>query len=89
MTNDIRKFINIVEEDPEKLRSAISKRVEKIPDEQDLTDILKFTNKYGIKKDVEKFTTLRNYKGIVSNVFLEALANANLTDAEIKKFLKS
>ncbi len=88
MTNDIRKFINIVEEDPEKLRSAISKRVEKIPDEQDLTDILKFTNKYGIKKDVEKFTTLRNYKGIVSNVFLEALANANLTDAEIKKFLK-
>jgi hypothetical protein len=33
MTNDIRKFINIVEEDPEKLRSAITKRVEKIPDE--------------------------------------------------------
>lgn len=77
-----------MDEDPQELRSEITKRVEKIPDEEDLTDILKFTNKYGIKKDVEKFTTLRNYKGIVSNIFLEALANANLTDDETKKFLK-
>ena len=88
MTNDLRKFINILDEDPEQIRAAIDKRVQKIPDEEDLTDILKFTNKYGIKKDVEKFTTLRNYKGLVASVFLQALANANLTDAEIKKFLK-
>lgn len=88
MTNDLRKFISIVDEDPQEIRSEITKRVAKIPDEGDLTDILKFTNKYGIKKDVEKFTTLRNYKGIVNNVFLEALANANLSDAEVKKFLK-
>lgn len=88
MTNDIRKLISIVDEDPQEIRSEISKRVSKIPDEDDLTDILKFTNKYGIKKDVEKFTTLRNYKGLVSNVFLESLANANLSDADVKKFLK-
>lgn len=88
MTNDLRKYINILGEDPEEIRAAIDKRVQKIPDEEDLTDILKFTNKYGIKKDVEKFTTLRNYKGLVASVFLQALANANLTDAEIKKFLK-
>ena len=88
MTNDLRKYINMLGEDPQELRAAIDKRVQKIPDEEDLTDILKFTNKYGIKKDVEKFTTLRNYKGMVSGVFLQSLANANLTDAEVKKFLK-
>lgn len=85
---NIRKFIDIISEGPEELKQEINKRVDKIPDEEDLTDILKFTNKYSIKKDVEKFTTLRNYKGLVSGVFLQALASANLTDADVKKFLK-
>jgi hypothetical protein len=85
---DIRKFIDIVAEDPADVRQAITKKVEKIPDESDLTDILKFTNKYSIKKDVEKFATVRDYKGLVSTIFLQALANAELSDAEVKKFLK-
>ena len=85
---DIRKFIDIVAEDPEDVRQAITKKVSKIPDEDDLTDILKFTNKYSIKKDVEKFATVRDYKGLVSSIFLQALANADLSDSEVKKFLK-
>ena len=85
---EIRKFIDIVAEDPADVRQAITKKVEKIPDEDDLTDILKFTNKYSIKKDVEKFATVRDYKGLVSSIFLQALANADLSDSEVKKFLK-
>lgn len=88
MTNDIRKFLSIVDEAPEDVRAEITKRVEKIPAEDDLVDILKFTNRYGIKKDVEKFAELRSYKGLVSNIFLQALADASLPPAEVKKFLK-
>jgi hypothetical protein len=52
-----------------------------------LVDVLKFTNKFALKKDVSAFTTLRNYKDLVANVFLQALANANLDEATVKKFL--
>lgn len=86
MTN-LRKFIDILSEDPQEIRHEIDKRVQKIPDESDLKDILKFTNKYSIKKDVEKFASVRDYKGLVSSIFLEALANANLSDKEIQQFL--
>ena len=77
-----------LEEAPEDVRQAIQQRVEKIPDETDLLDVLKYTRKYSLKKDVEKFTTLRDYKDTVSSVFLKALADAELPDAQIKKFLK-
>jgi hypothetical protein len=53
-----------------------------------LSDILKFTNRYGIKKDVDKFASLRQYKDMVSLVFLQALSDANIPDDEVKKFLK-
>jgi len=86
--NDIRKLINIVSENSDAVRAEINKKIKNIPDEEDLLNILKFTNKYGIKKDVEKFTTLRNYKNIVSSVFLQALADANLKPDDVKKFLK-
>ena len=76
-----------LEEAPAEVRDAIRQRIDKIPGEQDLVDVLKFTKKYTLKKDVEKFTTLRNYKDLVSSVFLQALANADLPDSQIKKFL--
>lgn len=85
--NTLRKLINILSEDPQELRQEIDKRVQKIPDESDLKDILKFTNKYSIKKDVEQFSSIRDYKGLVSSIFLEALANADFSDIEVKKFL--
>ena len=78
---------NILTEAPAEVRDAIRQRIDKIPGEQDLVDVLKFTKKYTLKKDVEKFTTLRNYKDLVSSVFLQALANADLPDSQIKKFL--
>jgi hypothetical protein len=77
-----------LEEDPEEVRSAIVQRVEKIPDEPDLLDVLKYTRKFSLKKDVEKFATLRDYKDVVSSVLLKALADVELPDAQIKKFLK-
>jgi len=86
--NDIRKLINIVSEDSDSVRAEINKKIKNIPDEEDLLNILKFTNKYGIKKDVETFTALRNYKNIVRSVFLQALADANLKPDDVKKFLK-
>lgn len=85
--NNLRKFINILSENPQEIRQAIDKRVQTIPDEGDLKDILKFTNKYSIKKDVEQFSSIRDYKGLVSSIFLEALANADFSDADVKKFL--
>jgi hypothetical protein len=77
-----------LDEAPDDVRQAIQQRVEKIPDETDLLDVLKYTRKYSLKKDVEKFTTLRDYKDTVSSVFLKALADAELPDTQIKKFLK-
>ena len=70
------------------LRQKIEKKVEKIPAVQDLNSILKFTNKYSIKKDVEGFASLRQYKRFVSDVFLQSLADANISDADTKKFIK-
>jgi len=76
-----------IDETPEQVRAEIEKKIEKIPDEPDLVDVLKFTNKFALKKDVSAFTTLRNYKDLVANVFLQALANANLDEPTVKKFL--
>lgn len=93
----MREIINLLDavlkednldETPEEVRSAIQQRVDKIPDEQDLVDVLRYTRKFSLKKDVEKFTTLRDYKDVVSSVFLKALADSELPDATIKKFLK-
>jgi hypothetical protein len=77
-----------LEEDPEEVRQAIQQRVDKIADEPDLLDVLKYTRKFSLKKDVEKFATLRDYKDTVSSVFLKALADSDLPDSQIKKFLK-
>ena len=86
--SEIRKFIDIVSEDPTTVRGQIEKKINNISDENDLSDILKFTNRYGIKKDVEKFTNLRQYKDMVSSVFLQALADAEIPDDKVKKFLE-
>jgi hypothetical protein len=79
-----------LDEAPDEVRDAIRQRIEKIPNEQDLVDVLKFTKKYTLKKDVEKFTTLRNYKDLVSSVFLRALADTDLPapDAEQRALKK-
>lgn len=93
----MRELINLIDEavtqqnldeTPQEVRQAIQQRVDKIPDEQDLVDVLKYTRKFSLKKDVQKFTTLRDYKDVVSSVFLKALADSDLPDATIKKFLK-
>lgn len=86
----MRDLLNIISplfEAPEEVRAQIDDKLEKIPDEADLKDILKFTNRYTIKKDVVSFTTLRQYKDIVSNVLLRALADAEIPEDDVRKFL--
>ena len=87
----MRDLLNIIQplfEAPEDVRAQIDDKLEKIPDESDLKDILKFTNRYTIKKDVVSFTTLRQYKDIVSNVLLRALADAEIPEDDVRKFLE-
>jgi len=84
---DLLTIIQPLFETPEDVRAQIDSKLEKIPDETDLKDILKFTNRYAIKKDVVSFTTLRQYKDIVSNVLLKALADADISEDDVRKFL--
>lgn len=85
----MRKFIDLIKlnEDIADVRAKIDDKLDKIPDEADLTDVLKFTNRYTIKKDVVSFTTLKQYKGIVGDVLLNALADAQIPEDEVRKFL--
>ena len=82
------KIKDVITEDAEEVRAAIIDKVEKIPDEPDLKDVLRFTNKFALKKDVKAFTKTRNYKDLVSDVFLQALANADIDSATVNKFLQ-
>ena len=53
--------IKQIDETPEQVRAEIEKKINKIPDEPDLVDVLKFTNKFALKKDVTAFTTCLLY----------------------------
>ena len=87
----LRKLINIIDnkllESLEQLRTEIEKKVGKVTDEEDLSDILKYTNRYTLKSEVDKFAAVRQYKDIVSRVILKSLANAGLDEKRVKKFL--
>lgn len=85
---DIIKEMEQVNESPEEVRSAIVDRVQNMSDEQDLTDVLKYTNRFNIKQDVSQFANLRKYKDVVSKVLLKSLANANLPTDQVRDFLK-
>lgn len=85
----MRTLIDLIKlnEDIADVRAKIDDKLDKIPDEEDLTDVLKFANRYTIKKDVFDFTSARQYKDIVSNTLLKALADAGINDEEVRKFL--
>jgi hypothetical protein len=85
----MRKFIDLIKltEDIADVRAKIDDKLDKIPDEGDLTDVLKFANRYTIKKDVVSFTTLKQYKGIVGDVLLNALADAQIPEDDVRTFL--
>lgn len=75
-------------ESPEGLRDIITKKIEKIDDEADLTDVLKFANRYTIKGVVDRFSAVREYKDTVAREILIALADTGLEEKEVKKFLE-
>lgn len=81
------KIKDVIVEDAEEIRAAVIDKVNKIPDEADLRDVLKFTNKFAFKKDVQAFAKVRNYKDLISDTFLTALANAEIDSDTVNKFL--
>lgn len=89
--SELRKLINIVSqaltESPDQLRTEIVSKVDKVKDEEDLSAILRYTNRYTIKGEVEKFAAVRQYKDIVSRVILKSLANNGVDEKRTKKFL--
>lgn len=92
----LRKYINLIEgkkaivlpEDADQVRQQIDQKLQKIPDETDLRDVLKYTSRFSIKKDVTNFALLKNYKDLVSNTILSSLADNEIPEEEVKKFLQ-
>jgi hypothetical protein len=78
---------SIIMESPEGIRDIITKKINKIDDENDLTDVLRYTNRFTIKGVVDKFATIREYKDVVAREILIALADAGLEEKQVKKFL--
>ena len=87
MRDILSKLDQIINETPAEVRDQIEQKIGQIPDETDLRDILKFTNRYSIKKDVFSFADARKYKDIVSKTLLRALADADIAEDEVKDFL--
>lgn len=79
---------DFVLETPEEVRSAIVGKIQKIQDEPDLVNILKYANQYAFKKDVGKLSTVKGYKEQVSNIILQAVGKLDAPDAQIRAFLK-
>jgi hypothetical protein len=83
---DMRKLINLVET-PDEVRANIINKVEKIPDEADLRDVLKFTNRFALKPSVSSFA--QRYKTTaVQDVILQSLTDADIDLETVEKFLK-
>lgn len=79
---------DFVIETPEQVRSAIVGKIQKIQDEPDLMNILKYANQYAFKKDVGKLSDVKGYKENISNIILQAVGKIDAPDAQIRAFLK-
>jgi len=83
---DMRKLINLIET-PDEVRATIINKVEKIPDEGDLRDVLKYTNRFALKPTVSSFT--QRYKtSAVQDVILQSLTDADIDLDTVENFLK-
>lgn len=81
--NEIVKLL----ETPDEVRANIINKVEKIPDESDLRDVLKFTNRFALKPSVSSFA--QRYKtSAVQDVILQSLTDADIDLETVEKFLK-
>jgi hypothetical protein len=79
---------DFVLEAPEDVRSAIVGKIQKIQDEPDLVNILKYANQYAFKKDVGKLSTIKGYKEVVSNIILQAVGKIDAPETLVRAFLK-
>jgi hypothetical protein len=75
-------------EAPEEIRGQIVNKIQKIQDEPDLVNILKYANQYAFKKDVGQLSTVKGYKEQVSNIILQAVGNIDAPETDIRAFLK-
>jgi hypothetical protein len=75
-------------ETPEEVRGQIVQKIQKIQDQPDLINILKYANQYAFKKDVGRLSTAKGYKEQVSNIILQAVGNIDAPEAQVRAFLK-
>jgi hypothetical protein len=76
-------------ETPDQVRDQIIKKVSKIKDEDDLTNINKFANQYFFKKDVANLSKVKNYQDSVSNIILQSVGKINASPKMVKEFLNA
>jgi hypothetical protein len=79
---------DFVLESPERIRDQIIQKIQKIQDEPDLINILKFSNQYTYKKEVGKLSTIKGYKDVVSNIILQTIGKSEASETQIRAFLK-
>lgn len=79
---------NFIKETANSVRMTIHQKLNDINDEQDLTDILSYTNQYTFKSDVEQLSAVKGYKDIVSGIILQSVGKVDAPTEDIKKFLK-
>lgn len=77
-----------ITETPEEVRSAIVGKIQKIQDEPDLINILKYANQYSFKKDVGQLSTVKGYREQISNIILQAVGKLDAPEVQIRAFLK-
>jgi hypothetical protein len=76
-------------ETPDQIRDQIIKKVSRIKDEDDLTNINKYANQYFFKKDVANLSKAKNYQDSVSDIILQAVGRVQGSTREIKAFLNA
>lgn len=79
---------SIILEDPTQVRKMILGQLDKIKDEEDLVNILKFTNKFSYKKDVANLAIAKDYKESISDIILTSIGNVDAPAIQIRAFIK-
>jgi len=84
-----REFIieSIILEDPNQVRAMILDQLDRIKDEEDLVNILKFTNKFSYKQDVTGLSKVRDYRQNVSDAILNSIGNVDAPPEQIRAFI--
>lgn len=78
---------NFILEAPEEVRARIIQKVDAIDNEEDLKNILQYSNQYTFKQDVGTLSVVKGYKDVVSNIILQVVGKLDEPPEKIKEFL--